>query len=132
MNTLVTDTKMIANMKLSDIHKILAVILIRVEKAGIEPSQDTGLRESDKENNLIMAVGKDTPLTGKEYDAIREALGTSFSVEVSGGRGKKGVYIRIEASRDEFLKLITKPQSTTLSQPTQPLSTPVRPNSSGS
>ena len=110
------DTRKFKEMKLSQLLKIEAETALRFERVGTEPDLSTGLQSSEVENRWVLAVGISSAITAQDMTSLEREF-PGFSICVTGGKGKKGVFVKLEAEQEKFLQLIRleRPANTSLS-----------------
>jgi len=99
------DTRKFQEMKLSQLLKMEAEIALRFERVGKEPDLSTGLQPAEVENKWMLAVGISSAITAQDMTSLEREF-PAFSICITGGKGKNGIFVKLEAEQEKFLQLI--------------------------
>lgn len=98
--------KKLEELKSSEHHKIIAVILEAMEKSGYDTkAQNTSIEEVEKTGVWKMTFTKEK-LSLEDIVKTKESLGENFSLTIL-PKSRKEVYITIEAPGEAFISLIS-------------------------
>lgn len=113
------ETKRFDDLSLWQILGIQYAVAFKLEKAGVVPEVTRGITDSLTEGNMIISMGRDEPVNLQELTSIERNF-PGAKITISGGKGKNGVFINIEMSREGFLQLLPKNVQTASPQPYTP------------
>lgn len=119
------ETKRFDDLSLWQILGIQYAVAFMLEKAGVVPEVTRGITDSLTEGNMIISMGRDEPVNLQELTNIERNF-PGAKITISGGKGKNGVFINIEMSREGFLQLIQKNVQVASPQPYTPNGTAIK------